>query len=86
MLTHKRLLAAATVVGALALAGPAAIASAAQTPSVQAASAFHGYGNPWRPGDGGYGPGYGYGAPGFGGHVGIGAPGFGGNVGFGGHL
>jgi hypothetical protein len=72
MFTHNRLI-AATIVGALVIAGPVAVASAAPTPSVHAnvaaARGFHGYrdpghgyGNPWdnhgQP-YGDHGPGYG---------------------------
>src|SRR3954469_22563488 len=66
MFTRNRLLAAATVVGALAVAGPVASASAAPVPSVQAnvgaASGFDGYGNPANRGYGNSWNNNGYGA------------------------
>jgi hypothetical protein len=73
MFKRNRLLAAAAVVGALAVAGPVVSANAAPMPSVHASvSGFHGYGyghghaNPWGNGYGQgngnpWGNGYGHG-------------------------
>jgi hypothetical protein len=81
MFTPRRVLAGATVIGALAIAGPVAAAGAAPIPTARATvavpTAFHGYGNPRG---GGYGSpwnrGGGYGSPwNRGGGYGYGMPG-----------